>query len=143
MSSLREHKKNLMFMDAAQERENTEKMVQSLNVKTFDPNKQTAGTLSGGNQQKIVFAKWVLREPKIFLLDEPTRGVDVGAKYEIYTIIQDLAKKNSCVLMVSSEIEELMGVCDRILVMSNNRITGELKKEEYVPEDIMKFAVEV
>ena len=143
LSSLREHKKNLMFMDAAQERENTEKMVQSLNVKTFDPNKQTAGTLSGGNQQKIVFAKWVLREPKIFLLDEPTRGVDVGAKYEIYTIIQDLAKKNSCVLMVSSEIEELMGVCDRILVMSNNRITGELKKEEYVPEDIMKFAVEV
>ena len=143
LSSLREHKKNLMFMDAAQERENTEKMVQSLNVKTFDPNKQTAGTLSGGNQQKIVFAKWVLREPKIFLLDEPTRGVDVGAKYEIYTIIQDLAKKNSCVLMLSSEIEELMGVCDRILVMSNNRITGELKKEEYVPEDIMKFAVEV
>lgn len=143
LSSLSEHKKNLMFMDAAQERENTEKMVQSLNVKTFDPNKQTAGTLSGGNQQKIVFAKWVLREPKIFLLDEPTRGVDVGAKYEIYTIIQDLAKKNSCVLMVSSEIEELMGVCDRILVMSNNRITGELKKEEYVPEDIMKFAVEV
>ena len=74
-------------------------------------------------------------------MDEPTRGVDVGAKYEIYTIIQELAKKNSCVLMVSSEIEELMGVCDRILVMSNNRITGELTKDEYVPEEIMKFAV--
>ena len=119
----------------------SDKMVNSLNVKTFDPGKQTAGTLSGGNQQKIVFAKWVLREPQIFLLDEPTRGVDVGAKYEIYTIIQELAKKNSCVLMVSSEIEELMGVCDRILVMSNNRITGELTKDEYVPEEIMKFAV--
>lgn len=141
LSSLREHKKNLLFMDAAKEKENTDKMVKSLNVKTFDPGKQTAGTLSGGNQQKIVFAKWVLREPKIFLLDEPTRGVDVGAKYEIYTIIQELAKKNSCVLMVSSEIEELMGVCDRILVMSNNRITGELTKNEYVPEEIMKFAV--
>ena len=80
-------------------------------------------------------------ELAVFLLDEPTRGVDVGAKYEIYTIIQDLAKNNSCVLMVSSEIEELMGVCDRILVMCNNRITGELTRDEYVPEDIMKFAV--
>lgn len=141
LSSLREHKKNALFMGAGKEKESTNKMVDSLSVKTFDPNRQTAGTLSGGNQQKIVFAKWVLREPKIFLLDEPTRGVDVGAKYEIYTIIQDLAKNNSCVLMVSSEIEELMGVCDRILVMCNNRITGELTRDEYVPENIMKFAV--
>lgn len=121
--------------------ENTRKLCESLHVKTYDPCKQTAGTLSGGNQQKIVFAKWVLREPKIFLLDEPTRGVDVGAKYEIYTIIQDLAKNRSCVLMVSSEIEELMGVCDRILVMNDNKLTGELKKGEYDPEDIMRFAI--
>lgn len=141
LSSLKEHKKNFLFMDAAKEKESTKKMVESLNVKTFNPCKQTAGTLSGGNQQKIVFAKWVLREPKIFLLDEPTRGVDVGAKYEIYTIIQDLAKRNSCVLMVSSEIEELMGVCDRILIMNHNKITGEVCKNEYVPETIMKFAV--
>lgn len=141
LASLKGHMKNKLFMDVAKENENTRKLCESLHVKTYDPCKQTAGTLSGGNQQKIVFAKWVLREPKIFLLDEPTRGVDVGAKYEIYTIIQDLAKNRSCVLMVSSEIEELMGVCDRILVMNDNKLTGELKKGEYDPEDIMRFAI--
>ena len=117
-------------------------MTEDLRIKTFDPNVQTAGTLSGGNQQKVVFAKWVLSDPKVLLLDEPTKGVDVGAKYEIYTIIQDLAKQNSAVIMVSSEVEELMGVCDRILVMNNNRFTGELTREmDYSAEEIMKYAV--
>lgn len=141
LASLNEHRKGKMMMNAKKEKEDTDKMVEELHVKTFNPSEQLAGTLSGGNQQKIVFGKWVLREPKIFLLDEPTRGVDVGAKYEIYTIIQDLAKKNSCVLMVSSEMEELMGVCDRILVMRNNKITGEVTKEEFNPEAIMKLGV--
>lgn len=141
LASLEEHRKGKMLMDAKKEKEDTDRMVEELHVKTFNPSEQLAGTLSGGNQQKIVFGKWVLREPKIFLLDEPTRGVDVGAKYEIYTIIQDLAKKNSCVLMVSSEMEELMGVCDRILVMRNNEITGEVPREEFNQETIMKLGV--
>ena len=144
LSSLKGHRKekSSFFMNAGKERESTAKMTEDLRIKTFDPNVQTAGTLSGGNQQKVVFAKWVLSDPKVFLLDEPTKGVDVGAKYEIYTIIQDLAKQNSAVIMVSSEVEELMGVCDRILVMNNNRFTGELTREmDYSAEEIMKYAV--
>lgn len=143
LSSLRDHRKgsSRFFMDDSKERENTAKMKENLSIKTFDPNIQTAGTLSGGNQQKVVFAKWVLSEPKVFLLDEPTKGVDVGAKYEIYTIIQDLAKQGAAVVMVSSEVEELMGVCDRILIMSNSRITGEIQREEFHAEAVMRFAV--
>ena len=144
LSSLKRHRreKSRFFMHKGKERESTAKMTEDLRIKTFDPNEQTAVTLSGGNQQKVVFAKWVLSDPKVFLLDEPTKGVDVGAKYEIYTIIQNLAKQNSAVIMVSSEVEELMGVCDRILVMSNNRFTGELTKEQdYSAEEIMKYAV--
>ena len=116
-------------------------MVKELNIKTFDPARQAVINLSGGNQQKVVFGKWVLRKPQIFLLDEPTRGVDVGAKYEIYSIINDLAKNKSTVLLVSSEMEELMGMCDRILVMSHNVLTGELHKEEYTQERIMGAAI--
>ena len=116
-------------------------MVKELNIKTFDPARQAVINLSGGNQQKVVFGKWVLRKPQIFLLDEPTRGVDVGAKYEIYSIINDLAKNKSTILLVSSEMEELMGMCDRILVMSHNVLTGELHREEYTQELIMEAAI--
>lgn len=129
------------FISRGKEKENTDKIVKDLRVKTFDASKQAAVNLSGGNQQKVVFGKWVLREPEIFLLDEPTRGVDVGAKYEIYSIINELAKNKSCILIVSSEMEELMGMCDRILIMSHNKITGELSKEEYTQERIMKAAI--
>lgn len=129
------------FIDRRKEKEQTDKIVSELRVKTYDASKQAAINLSGGNQQKVVFGKWVLKEPKIFLLDEPTRGVDVGAKYEIYSIINDLAKKKSCILIVSSEMEELMGMCDRILIMSHNVLTGELTKNEYDQESIMKAAI--
>lgn len=129
------------FINRQKESEHTDKIVKELRVKTFDPSKQAVINLSGGNQQKVVFGKWVLKEPKIFFLDEPTRGVDVGAKYEIYSIINDLAKNKSSILIVSSEMEELMGMCDRILVMSHNKITGELEKGEYSQEGIMKAAI--
>ena len=141
LASLKKQMKNRLFMDKKKEEAGTERMVKELNIRTFDPNKQIVGTLSGGNQQKVVFGKWVLSQPKVFILDEPTRGVDVGAKYEIYVIIQSLAKQKSSIIVVSSEVEELMGICDRILIMNKNRFTGELMRDEFKPEKIMKFAV--
>lgn len=141
LASLDDHMKNKLFIDAEKERKSTEDMSRELNIKTFDPNRQAVGTLSGGNQQKVVFGKWLRSKPKVFLLDEPTRGVDVGAKYEIYTIIQKMAKNKSSIIMVSSEIEELMGVCDRILVMNNNRFVGEFSSDEFSQEAMMKEAV--
>lgn len=142
LASLQELSKRMFgFMDARGERRLSDEMVEELHVRTFDANKQAVVNLSGGNQQKVVFSKWVARKPKVFLLDEPTRGVDVGAKFEIYSIINDLAKHSSSVLMVSSEMEELMGMCDRILVMCQNRITAEFTKPNFDQEKIMVAAI--
>lgn len=129
------------LMDPEGEKKVTDDMVKELHVRTFDASKQAVINLSGGNQQKVVLAKWIIRRPEVFMLDEPTRGVDVGAKYEIYTIINQLAKNKSTVLMVSSEMEELMAMCDRILVMAGNRITAEFKKGEYDQEKIIIAAI--
>lgn len=97
-------------------------------------------TLSGGNQQKVILGRWLLTEPEVLLLDEPTRGIDVGAKYEIYQLIVRLAESGKCVLMVSSEMPELLGVCDRILVMSGGRLAGELDAADATQEKIMELA---
>lgn len=129
------------FMDVKAENEVAARMVKELKVRTFDASRQTVVSLSGGNQQKVVLSKWVTRRPKVFLLDEPTRGVDVGAKYEIYSIINSLAKEKSTVLMVSSEMEELMGMCDRILVMCRNEITAQFQKNEFDQEKIIMAAI--
>lgn len=96
--------------------------------------------LSGGNQQKVLLAKWMLRNPDILILDEPTRGIDVGAKFEIYKLMTDLVKEKKGVIMVSSELPELIGMCDRIYVMSQGLITGELAQSDFSQELIMKFA---
>lgn len=98
---------------------------------------QKAGNLSGGNQQKIVLSKWVFSEPDILILDEPTRGIDVGSKYEIYTIINSLVKEGKSILMISSELPELLGMCDRIYVMNEGSITGEVSKEDANQEKLM------
>jgi ribose transport system ATP-binding protein len=98
-------------------------------------------TLSGGNQQKVVLAKWLLAQPSVFILDEPTRGIDVGAKFEIYQLINDMTARGAGVLVISSEIEELIGLCDRILVMSRGEITDELKREEFDRERILSSAL--
>ena len=110
-----------------------------LKLKYGGPSKN-AGTLSGGNQQKVVLAKWLARKPEILLLDEPTRGVDVGAKAEIYALIRSLAEKGLALLVVSSELPELMTLCDRILVMSQHRIVGELQRPEFSEETILTYA---
>lgn len=99
---------------------------------------QKTGQLSGGNQQKVVFSKWIFADPDILLLDEPTRGIDVGAKYEIYTIINELAAKGKTILLISSELSEILGMCDRIYVMSEGRIVGELSAAEASQEVIMQ-----
>lgn len=110
----------------------------ALNIKTPSIT-QLTGNLSGGNQQKVVLSKWIMTEPDILMLDEPTRGIDVGAKYEIYTIINRLADEGKGVLVISSELPELLGICDRIYVMSEGRLTGELLKAEATQENMMKF----
>ncbi len=102
---------------------------------------QAVRTLSGGNQQKVVLGKWLLAEPKVFILDEPTRGIDVGAKFEIYQLIHQLADRGAGVLVISSEIEELTGICDRLLVMRHGEITGEFRREEFDREKILAAAL--
>lgn len=118
------------------------KAVDDLRIRVTDAKHQLVSNLSGGNQQKVVFGKWVMNDPKIFLLDEPTRGVDVGAKFEIYSIIVDLAKSGSAVLFISSEIEELIGTCDRILVLKDGRISGEVARSDFNQEKILELALQ-
>ena len=119
--------------------EDTKWVIDSMKVKT--PSQKTQiKSLSGGNQQKVIIGRWLLTNPEVLLLDEPTRGIDVGAKYEIYQLIIDLANKGKGVIVVSSEMPELLGICDRIIVMSNGRIAGEGKPEELTQEVIMASA---
>lgn len=117
----------------------TKWVIESMKVKT--PSQKTQiRSLSGGNQQKVIIGRWLLTEPEILLLDEPTRGIDVGAKYEIYQLIIDLANKGKGVIVVSSEMPELIGICDRILVMSNGRVSGICDSNELDQEKIMELA---
>jgi putative multiple sugar transport system ATP-binding protein len=110
----------------------------SMNIKAPSVESVT-GKLSGGNQQKVVLSKWIFTDADVLILDEPTRGIDVGAKYEIYTIINTLADAGKAVLFISSELPELLGVCDRIYAMSAGRVTGEVARAEATPERLMQF----
>ncbi|CAN5182608.1 sugar ABC transporter ATP-binding protein [soil metagenome] len=102
-----------------------------------------AGKLSGGNQQKVVLSKWIFADPDVLILDEPTRGIDVGAKYEIYTIINRMADAGKAVIFISSELPELLGMCDRIYAMSAGRITGEVPRERATQETLMQYMTKV
>lgn len=112
----------------------------ALQIKAGAIERQSAKSLSGGNQQKVVLAKWLMSHPAVFLMDEPTRGVDVGAKYEIYSIVNRLAAEGAGVLFISSELEELMGMCDRILVMSQGEMVSQFGQTEFQPEHILRAA---
>lgn len=112
-----------------------------LNLKSSSIN-QTVSSLSGGNQQKVVLAKWMLSNPDILILDEPTRGIDVWAKYEIYSIINDLVKMGKAVIIISSELPEIIGMSDRVYVLNEGKIVGELQKEEIDQVNIMKCIVQ-
>ena len=117
-----------------------EKFVKSLNIKTPSL-KQTMSNLSGGNQQKVVIAKWLSMEPKVIILDEPTRGIDVGAKMEIYSIISELAQKGVGIIVISSELPEIMGICDRILTIFEGKITGVFEKTSFESSSIMRASL--
>ena len=122
-----------------EERELVQKGIEELHIKCFGPEHE-CGRLSGGNQQKVVFAKWIYTDPKVLILAEPTRGVDIGAKKEIYNIINDLAAKGVAIIMVSSELPEVLGMADRIMVVREGLVRGILSKEEADQENIMILA---
>ncbi len=123
-------------------RKASEEYISKLNIKTPSAD-QIVGNLSGGNQQKVVLAKWLLNDPDIIILDEPTRGIDVGAKRDIYLLIGSLVQQGKAVIMISSEIPELMGVCDRIAVMSEGNLSGEVLRDEFSQETIMTLASKI
>ncbi|MFI6600235.1 multiple monosaccharide ABC transporter ATP-binding protein [Nonomuraea sp. NPDC050536] len=124
------------WVDEGQEYRVAEGFRQSLNIKAPTVS-SVVGKLSGGNQQKVVLSKWILTEPDVLILDEPTRGIDVGAKYEIYTIINRLADEGRAVLVISSELPELLGLCDRIYALCEGRITGEVPRSQATQEGLM------
>lgn len=128
-----------LFIDHGQEEKTAEDLVEKLKIKTPGM-EQEVRNLSGGNQQKIVIAKWLLKNAKILIFDEPTRGIDVGAKKEVYNLINLLVKNGAAVIMVSSELPEIIGMSDRVYVMSHGRITGELTAQEATQEKILAYA---
>ena len=128
------------LVDRKAERSLAESMREKLSIRTPDVDK-AVGLLSGGNQQKVVLAKWLARGPKLLVLDEPTRGVDVGAKAEIYALMDQLASQGVAVLMISSDLEEILGVSDRVLVMHEGRLTGELPRDRLSEQAVMNLAV--
>ncbi|MBL4926711.1 multiple monosaccharide ABC transporter ATP-binding protein [Fuscibacter oryzae] len=127
-------------LDKRRETEVAERYRKAMAIRTPSV-QQKVVNLSGGNQQKVVLAKWLFTEPEVLILDEPTRGIDVGAKFEIYTIMNDLAAQGRGIVMISSEMPELLGMCDRIYVMNEGRILGELSKEEASQERIMALII--
>lgn len=129
----------LSMINAKKEKEIAQKYKKELGIKTPNLN-QLVKNLSGGNQQKVILAKWMAADSELIILDEPTRGIDIGAKYEIYKLMNGLVENGKTILLISSEMEELMGMSDRIIVLSEGRISGELKKEEFNPDQIMTFA---
>ena len=139
ISSLDRHLKGGMFLSEKSQREDTQRYIDAMHTKT--PSQETKiRSLSGGTQQKVIIGRWLLTDPEVLLLDEPTRGIDVGAKYEIYQLILDLANNGKTVVMVSSEMPELLGVCDRIVVMSGGRVAGEVDARNTTQEAIMTLA---
>lgn len=136
LSSLSKISKN-MVIDSNEEIKVSEDYRKKLSIRSSSILQKT-GQLSGGNQQKVVFSKWIFADPDILLLDEPTRGIDVGAKYEIYSIINELAENGKSIIIISSELPEILGMCDRIYVMNEGRIVGELLASEASQEKIMQ-----
>ncbi len=141
IANLDRYVRGTRLLDQKRGESDVKKSIAMLRIKT--PSSATPmENLSGGNQQKVIVARWLLTEPEILILDEPTRGIDVGAKYEIYTIIADLAKRGKSVIMISSEMPELIGMSDRIMVMCEGRVTGILNGKEATQERIMALATQ-
>ena len=139
LASLLRDRRLGLFRNAAAERRQAAEMIDKLNIK-LPSAEQIVRFLSGGNQQKVVLGKWLSMSPRVLLLDEPTRGIDVGAKQEIYRLMESLAEAGVAVVFVSSELEEILGMADRVLVMYEGRITGELAREQLNEEAVMQLA---
>lgn len=139
LANIDQYQKKSVLLDHAHMVKDTEWVIESMRVKTPGLNTKIR-SLSGGNQQKVIVGRWLLTEPEILLMDEPTRGIDVGAKYEIYQLMIDLANNGKGVIMVSSELPELLGVTDRILVMSDGRVAGIVNTSETTQEEIIRLA---
>lgn len=139
LASLDQLSDNFGCINHRKARENSVKYKDALNIKTPSL-EQKAGNLSGGNQQKIVLAKWLMQNPDVIVFDEPTRGIDVGAKTEIYKLIAKLAEEGKSIIFISSEMPEILGMCDRIIIMSGGRISGEISAAEASQERILEYA---
>ncbi|SKA87043.1 ribose transport system ATP-binding protein [Clostridium sp. USBA 49] len=140
LPNLKNYENNLMKINKKAEKEEVDEYIQKLSIKT--PNQdQIIKNLSGGNQQKVIIAKWLMLSPNVLIIDEPTKGIDVGAKKEIYEVLNELKSMGKAVIMISSDMAEIIGVSDRVLVMHEGEITGELSRNELTQENIMKYAV--
>jgi ribose transport system ATP-binding protein len=139
LASLRESVR-MALISQKREKEIAEELIKLLQIKTPSPN-EIVKNLSGGNQQKVIIAKWLATKPKILLLDEPTRGVDVNAKNEIYRLISELIKQKLAIIMISSELREILAISDRIIVLSEGRKTAEFVQEKANQEKIMNAAI--
>lgn len=133
---------NFLSINKRKEKEESQKYIKSISIKTTGT-KQKVKNLSGGNQQKVAIAKSLLTEPKLLILDEPTRGIDVGAKKEIYELLNNLKKEGKAIIIISSDMQEILGMCDRILVMNEGRKKATLLREEASQEKIMTYIMEV
>jgi ribose transport system ATP-binding protein len=139
LPGLHRYRLPLGFRNAAQERTDAARMIDSMRIRT-PSGEQVVQFLSGGNQQKVVIGKWLALGPRLLLLDEPTRGIDIGAKQEIYQLMEQLAAEGVGILFVSSEMEEVLGMSDRTLVMHEGSIGGELSRDQLSEEAVMQLA---
>lgn len=140
LANVKGYENSFKSINTSAEKKDIEDYIKKLSIKT--PNaKQIIKNLSGGNQQKVIIAKWLLLSPKVFIIDEPTRGIDVGAKKEIYELLNELKSMGKAVIMISSDLSEILGISDRIIVMHEGHLAGELKREAANQESIMKLAV--
>ncbi|HCW54210.1 MAG TPA: D-xylose ABC transporter ATP-binding protein [Clostridium sp.] len=140
ISNLRSYENNLKCIDKKKAYEDVDYYIKKINIKTPNRN-QAIGKLSGGNQQKVILAKWLMLSPDVLIIDEPTRGIDVGAKKEIYELLNELKAQGKAIIMISSDLPEVLGLSDRIIVMSEGKISGELTRDEASQQSIMKLAV--
>ncbi|QHM71695.1 galactose/methyl galactoside ABC transporter ATP-binding protein MglA [Mixta intestinalis] len=139
ISNIRQYKNKLGLLDNSRMKSDTQWVIDAMRVKT--PGHHTSiGSLSGGNQQKVIIGRWLLTQPEILMLDEPTRGIDVGAKFEIYQLISELAKRDKGIIIISSEMPELLGITDRILVMSNGLVAGIVETKNTTQNEILRLA---
>ena len=139
ISNVRNYKNKIGLLDNSRMKSDTQWVIDSMRVKT-PGHKTSIGSLSGGNQQKVIIGRWLLTQPEILMLDEPTRGIDVGAKFEIYQLIAELAKKDKGIIIISSEMPELLGITDRILVMSNGLVAGIVETKNTTQNEILRLA---